>query len=184
MKTKTRALALWLPVTLTGLMGGCSTGARVTTVRALAPLPVAGPNLLLTTDPNPRTSVAQAAGSCWNSISCCIQKYPFTFVQNCGADPLEAARILSVLEQFSGDVRTETATMATQDGTEAADGAKADDFANNAQLPEWKQECIRNYVACQAEPNWQGPCYPCLRRCEGQQDWPFGMCWPPGKKGQ
>ncbi|SEK74851.1 hypothetical protein SAMN05444354_102237 [Stigmatella aurantiaca] len=63
-----------------------------------------------------------------------------------------------------------------------ATSEQEDDFANNAHLPEWKQECIRNYVACQNETDWQGPCYDCLRRCEGQQDWPFGMCWPLGKK--
>jgi hypothetical protein len=116
-------------------------------------------------------------------MSCCIQNHPLTFVESCGADPLDAARILSVLEQLRGDVRTGTATMATQHGAEAAgaDGAVTDDFANNAHLPEWKQECIRNYVACQTEPDWRGPCYSCLRRCEGQQQWPFKMCSPPGE---
>jgi hypothetical protein len=53
MESKNRALALGLPVILTGLMGGSSTGGRVTTVRALAPLLVADPNLLPTTNPNP-----------------------------------------------------------------------------------------------------------------------------------
>lgn len=56
-----------------------------------------------------------------------------------------------------------------------------DDFTNNAPLPEWKQDCIRNYVYCKTKPDWAGPCYACLRRCEGQQQWPFSMCQPRGK---
>ncbi|HYH95446.1 hypothetical protein [Hyalangium sp.] len=114
-------------------------------------------------------------------MSCCIQNHPLTFVENCGADPFEAARILSALEKLGGDAQT--ATMATQHEAEAAEGdvAKEDDFANNAHLPEWKQECIRTYVACQTEPDWRGSCYACLRRCEGQQQWPFKMRSPPGE---
>jgi hypothetical protein len=116
-------------------------------------------------------------------MSCCIQNHPLTFIESCGADPLEAARILIALEQLGGDVRPGTATMASKDDSEAAeaDSAVTDDFANNADLPEWKQECIRNYVACQTEPDWRGPCYSCLRRCEGQQQWPFKMCSPPSE---
>jgi hypothetical protein len=122
--------------------------------------------------------------TCWNTMSCCIQQFPLSPVEKCGADPLEAARILSALSKVIGTAQT--AVMATEHEAEEAeaDGEKADDFANNADLPEWKQQCIRNYVACQTEPDWRGPCYACLRRCEGQQDWPFGMCWPPGKKGK
>ncbi len=51
MRSPNRALVLWLPVMLTVLMGGCSTGARVTTVRALAPLPGADPNARPTAPP-------------------------------------------------------------------------------------------------------------------------------------
>jgi hypothetical protein len=154
MNSKNRPLALWLPVILTGLMGGCSTGARVTTTRALAPLPVADPYLLPTTAPNPPTSVAQAAGSCWNSMSCCIQNHPLTPVQSCGADPLEAAKILEALGQIAAAARV----------LEAA-----------GRLPKWKKECIDKYVKCQNQ-GWVGNCYDCLRRCEGQHKWPEDMC--------
>lgn len=183
MKSPRRSLLLWLPVILVGLMGGCSSGGHSTASRQSEPS-------YATALSHPAASseqiyLAQAPGACWNSMSCCIQNHPLTFVEKCGADPLEAARILLTLEQTGGNMRTEPATMAVQDGAEAAgEGAKVDDFANNEHLPGWKQECIRNYVACQTEPNWQGPCYACLRRCEGQQDWPFGMCWPRGQKGQ
>ncbi|MDC0707082.1 hypothetical protein POL68_01230 [Stigmatella sp. ncwal1] len=112
---------------LTVLMGGCSTGARVTTIRALAPLSVTDPNLLPTTAPNPPTSVAQAAGSCWNSVSCCVQNHPLTPVQSCGADPLKAAEILEALGQIAAAARV----------LEAA-----------GRLPKWKKECINTYYEC------------------------------------
>ncbi|HYI00134.1 MAG TPA: hypothetical protein VD972_29540 [Hyalangium sp.] len=157
MKSPNRALALWLPVILTGLMGGCSRGARVTTTRALAPLAVTDPNLNPTTDPNPPASVAQAAGTCWNSMSCCIQNHPFTFVESCGADPFEAAKILEALGQLEAVARALEAT---------------------GRLPKWKKECIDNYVVCQ-QRKWVGNCYDCLRRCEGQHKWPEDMCYDP-----
>jgi hypothetical protein len=53
--------------------------------------------------------------------------------------------------------------------------AEEDEFANNRDLPEWKQRCIKYYVACKQEA-WTGPCYDCLRYCEGQQEWPFNRC--------
>jgi hypothetical protein len=148
-----------MPVMLAALMGGCSTGARVTTVRALAPLPGADPSMLATTDPKPPTAVAQAAGTCWNSMSCCIQNHPFTFVQNCGADPFEAAKVLEALGQIEAAARA----------LEAA-----------GRLPKWKKECNDHYFKCQDE-GWTGNCYDCLRRCEGQREWPQQMCPDPRK---
>ncbi|HEX8705769.1 MAG TPA: hypothetical protein VF815_43440 [Myxococcaceae bacterium] len=143
---------------LTALMGGCSTGAHVTTVRALAPLPGADPNMLSTTTSNPPNAVAQAAGTCWNSMSCCIQNHPFTFVQNCGADPFEAAKILEVLGQIEAAARA----------LEAA-----------GKLPKWKKECMNKYNQC-IEENWVGTwtCVDCFRYCEGQQGkWPGDRCF-------
>lgn len=58
---------------------------------------------------------------------------------------------------------------------------ETDDFANNADLPEWKQRCIKNHVECQDE-GWTGNCYDCIRYCEGQRDWPFRSCRPKKKK--
>lgn len=165
MKLPSRALALWWPVMLTALMGGCSTGSHTTSVRALAPLSVTDPNLRPTTDLNPPTSVAQAAGACWNSMSCCIQNHPFTFVENCGADPFEAAKILEALGQL------EAATRAWE-----AAGRKE---------PPWKKECRRLYTEC-INDGWAGTwnCVDCLRYCEGQQGkWPKDRCFSPDDQG-
>ena len=145
---------------LTALMGGCSTGSHTTAVRALAPLSVTDPNSRATTAPNPPTAVAQTAGSCWNSVSCCVQNHPLTPVQSCGADPLEAAEILDALEQFAAAAQV----------LEAA-----------GRLPKWKKECIDKYVKCQLE-GWVGNCYDCIRRCEGQRKWPKDMCYDPRKR--
>ncbi|WP_225411217.1 hypothetical protein [Stigmatella hybrida] len=109
-------------------------------------------------------------------MSCCIQKNPLTPAASCGASAQDIAEALTGAKALHQAAKMEEAASAD------ATREQEDDFANNAHLPEWKQECIRNYVACQNETDWQGPCYDCLRRCEGQQDWPFGMCWPLGKK--
>lgn len=103
------------------------------------------------------------------SVNCCIKKFPLSPVESCGVTEAEALEVLNGLR------------MAYEAAKNAGDDA--DDFANNAHLPEWKQECISNYVACKTQPDWTGPCYDCLQRCEGQQRWPFAMCSPrPSKK--
>jgi len=158
MKSPSRALALWVPVMLAALMGGCSTGSHTTAVRALAPLSVTDPNSRSTTTPNPPSAVAQAAGACWNSMSCCIQNHPLTPVESCGADPLKAAEILEALGQLAAAARV----------LEAA-----------GRLPKWKKECMNKYTQCMEE-NWVGTwtCVDCLRYCEGQQGtWPGERCF-------
>ncbi len=102
-------------------------------------------------------------------MNCCIKKFPLSPVESCAATEVQVLEILNGLR------------MAYEAAKKAGDAEN--DFANNADLPEWKQECISNYVACKSEPDWTGPCYACLRRCEGQQRWPFAMCSPhPSKK--
>jgi hypothetical protein len=96
---------------------------------------------------------------------CCIKKFPLTPMESCGATVVEAAEVLN-----GARVLNEAAQNA---GDEAA--KQEDEFANNADLPEWKQRCIRNYVSCQQE-GWTGNCHACLRYCEGQQDWPRDKC--------
>jgi hypothetical protein len=96
---------------------------------------------------------------------------------------MEAARILEALKKLGGDVLTVTSTMATESGDKAtADADLADvettqDWASIAQLPEWKQLCIKTYYACR-DKGWMGKCDSCLRRCEGQREWPSSMCRP------
>jgi len=102
------------------------------------------------------------------SMVCCIKKFPLTPMESCGATAGEVAEVLNGVKVLN---------EATQSEDEPA-SEKKDDFANNAHLPEWKQRCIKNYYSCQQEPDWTGPCYDCLRRCEGQQEWPFAMCGP------
>lgn len=75
---------------------------------------------------------------------CCVKKFSLTPVESCGATMAEADQILRVMVTLM----------------------EADDFANNADLPKWKQECIKNYVECTAG-FWLGSCYDCIRRCEG-----------------
>jgi hypothetical protein len=90
-----------------------------------------------------------------STMACCIKKHPYDPVGACGASPSE-------IEQALRAVRSD------EDEDE-------DDFANNASLPRWKQKCIRYYNAC-VNDRWTGKCDDCLRRCEGQHEWPFEMC--------
>jgi hypothetical protein len=95
------------------------------------------------------------------SVACCIRKFPLSPVESCAATEAEALKVLSVLK---------TAYEAVKAAEDEEDG-----FANNLDLPEWKQRCIRSYVDCKNE-GWMGSCYQCLRYCEGQQEWPFNQC--------
>jgi hypothetical protein len=85
-------------------------------------------------------------------VNCCIQQFPLSPVESCAATEAEALIVLNGLRM---------AYEATQDA-----GNAEDDFTNNADLPEWKQRCIRSYVDCKNE-GWTGSCYQCLRYYEG-----------------
>lgn len=98
-------------------------------------------------------------------MSCCIKKYPLSPAESCAASRED------ILATLMGMSAAHEATRDTED-------EGVDDFANNSQLPEWKQRCIRGFVDCETK-RWTGNCYNCLRRCEGQHDWPIGMCFPP-----
>ncbi|MCP3137160.1 hypothetical protein [Pyxidicoccus xibeiensis] len=107
-----------------------------------------------------------------SSVVCCIKKYPATAAQSCAATATEVAEVLNGLR-----VLNEVADAADEE----LDEESIDDFINNADLPEWKQECIRLYVNCKNE-GWTGSCYDCIRYCEGQHDWPFRTCSPRKKR--
>ena len=92
-----------------------------------------------------------------STMVCCIKKHPYDPVGACGATPTEVEQVL----------------RAVRAGSDAYD----DDYSNNDSLPEWKQDCIRNYNRCQ-DRKWTGNCHDCLRRCEGQHEWPRDMCKP------
>lgn len=90
----------------------------------------------------------------------CIQRHP-GMPEACGLTASEAAVI-----------------MAAGVGATGTHGqAEGWDDSHNAELPEWKRRCIRAYGDCK-DNEWVGPCYECLRYCEGQHEWPAKMCSP------
>ena len=105
---------------------------------------------------------AYAQATCTDSVTCCVQRHPGN-PEACGLSASEAAVL-----------------MAGQEATEDSTAEEWDD-AHNAALPEWKRECIRFYGDCK-DARLTGPCYDCLRRCEGQQEWPIDMCGPRRKR--
>jgi len=109
-----------------------------------------------------RDSYAQA--TCTDTVTCCLQRNPGA-PEACGLSASEAASLMAGAKA-AGRAAAET------------DGATQEwDDSHNAALPEWKRECIRFYGDCR-EGKLSGPCYDCLRRCEGQQEWPISMCRP------
>jgi hypothetical protein len=115
--------------------------------------------------------VTTASASCRpgdSTVACCIKNYPLSPAESCAASPDEILKTLAAMD---------AAFQSTKYTEDEGDEDDAADFANNAHLPPWKQECIRNFVLCKTKRDWFGPCYDCLRRCEGQHQWPFSLCW-------
>jgi hypothetical protein len=156
-----RALVFGLAALLGALASSCASGVR----------PVVEPPTCPTV--NSTTYLAQSVvADCRpgdSSMVCCIKKFPRTPVESCGATAAEAAEVLNGVKVLN------EATQPTADGTAQEEGD--DEFAHNAHLPEWKQRCIRAYSQCQDDA-WTGSCHDCLRRCEGQHEWPTTMCGP------
>jgi len=103
-----------------------------------------------------------------NTMTCCIQKYPYDPVGACGATAVDIEEALKV------GVAVESALQRrTDEGV--GEGEEANDPDEG-----WREHCRDNYVRCkdQKKPQWVGPCYDCFRWCEGQRQWPFHMCWP------
>nr|WP_225888382.1 hypothetical protein [Myxococcus xanthus] len=109
---------------------------------------------------------AYALATCSDTVSCCIQRNPGV-PEACGLTASEAAMYMA------------GAKTAMDEAAKEEDIPIIWDDAHNAGLPEWKRECIRFYGDCQTEPGWTGPCYDCLRYCEGQHEWPANRCFPP-----
>jgi hypothetical protein len=65
--------------------------------------------------------------------------------------------------------------------TDVAEVEQTEDWSSIAELPEWKQLCIKSYYACK-DRGWTGKCDDCLRYCEGQQEWPTSRCGPRKKR--
>ncbi len=84
------------------------------------------------------------------SIDCCIKKFPLSPIESCNASLSDANRVLLTM----------AATIAAAEQDHSPE--EVDEFANNKDLPRWKQECIKNYSRCQTE-RWTGDCYDCIR---------------------
>ncbi|WP_141621775.1 hypothetical protein [Myxococcus sp. AB036A] len=100
---------------------------------------------------------AYALASCTDTVSCCIQRNPGV-PEACGLTAGESAAHIATMD------------AAMRRANEKEDEDDADDG--------WKEHCINTYVACrdQKKPRWEGDCYACFRRCEGQKQWPFKEC--------
>ncbi|RKH08838.1 hypothetical protein D7V97_18355 [Corallococcus sp. CA053C] len=96
-----------------------------------------------------------------DSETCCIEAHPGNPAA-CGLTAAEAATLMAAGVGATGTHGQEEVW----------------DDSHNADLPEWKRECIRFYGDCKAQPGWKGPCYDCMRQCEGQKEWPLDMCRP------
>ena len=98
-----------------------------------------------------------------STLTCCIKKHPHDPVGACGASASDLELALRSMETAD-----EVAPMAMEG---------EDEFANNKDLPDWKQRCIKAYYSCQQD-GWIGKCDDCLRYCEGQHEWPIRKCRP------
>ncbi|QAT83815.1 hypothetical protein EJ065_2233 [Corallococcus coralloides] len=96
----------------------------------------------------------------------CIQRHP-GIPEACGLTAAEAAAIMAA------------AVGAT--GMHNSVQADTNDYVDDPRLPDWKNRCMRNWNAC-ADGKLFGPCTDCLRRCEGQHEWPADMCGPKRKR--
>lgn len=170
MKSLNHPLVLWLPVILTALMGGCSSGAHTAASRPLE----LGPPPITIALPKPSPPIYLAQATCWDTVSCCVQRNPFTAPQSCGADPAKVESILKTFEMLYATAHPEAKEAAEAD---VASVEQSEDWTSIANLPEWKQRCIKSYYACK-DKGWSGKCYDCLRRCEGQREWPTSLCRP------
>lgn len=168
MQSLDRVLALRMLVILTGLIGGCSSGAHSTASRQSGPDHSTASKLA---DEKDQIYLAQAA-ACWNSMSCCIQNHPLTPVESCGADPVEVAKILKTLEELAK--AAQTATLKGVDDPE-----RGEERGDGEERPDWREYCINQYSRC-IELKWTGNCSSCLERCKGQRGvWPDNMCSAP-----
>jgi hypothetical protein len=102
--------------------------------------------------------ISYAQATCMDTETCCLQRHPGN-PEACGLSAAEAAVLMAGAKAATESVSEEW------------------DDSHNAHLPEWKRRCIRSYGDCR-DGLFNGPCYDCLRRCEGQQEWPLDMCEP------
>lgn len=84
-KDISRVLVLCLSVVLASLTAGCSSGAHSAASQPNSPS--------RSTASSSRIYLAQV--TCWNTVSCCIQRFPLTAAQDCAASAAEVAEVLN-----------------------------------------------------------------------------------------
>ncbi|NVJ04665.1 hypothetical protein HUW63_05315 [Myxococcus sp. AM001] len=107
---------------------------------------------------------AYALATCTDTVTCCIQRNP-SMPEACGLTASEAAAHMA-------GVKT-----AMEEIAEEEDAPAEWDDSHNANLPEWKRECIRAYGDCKTQ-GWKGHCFSCFEYCKGQHEWPINKCRP------
>ncbi|HEX5746363.1 MAG TPA: Wall-associated protein precursor [Archangium sp.] len=111
--TTGRVLVLCMLAVLASVTAGCSVGAHST---ASSPSAASSPVYL-------------AQVTCWNTMSCCIQRWPLNAAEQCGAsaaeiaEVLNGARVLHEMTQPEGD-RLEEETQAPSDAEVAEDSGE------------------------------------------------------------
>ena len=90
-KEPRRILVLCVLAALASVTAGCSVGAHSA---ASSPAAASSPVYL-------------AQVTCWNTMSCCIQRWPLSAAQNCGASAAEIAEVLNGAKVLHDATRTE-----------------------------------------------------------------------------
>lgn len=106
-----RVLALCLGLVFVSLTAGCSAGAHST---------ASGP-----TAENQPIYLAQV--TCWDTMSCCIQQFPLTPVQSCGAGSADIAKVFNSAALLHEAIRTAEARL--KEEAQAREDAKAAEAA-------------------------------------------------------
>jgi hypothetical protein len=109
-----RALALCVSLVLASFTAGCSAGAHA----AASGPPAAGSAIYL------------AQVTCWNTMSCCIQSFPLTAAESCGATAVEIAEVFQGAKLLHASIQSEEERRKeeaqAQEDAKAADAAEAE----------------------------------------------------------
>lgn len=109
-----RVFVLCVLAVLASVTAGCSVGAHST---ASSPAAASSPVYL-------------AQVTCWNTMSCCIQRWPLSVAENCGAsaaeiaEVLNGARVLHEMTRPEGEFEEEEEAQAQSDAEIAEDSGE------------------------------------------------------------
>ncbi len=105
-----RFLVLCVLAVLASVTAGCSVGAHSA---ASSPAAASSPVYL-------------AQATCWNTMSCCIQRWPLSAAESCGASAAEIARVLNGARVLHEMTQTEGERL-EEEAKEQADAEGAED---------------------------------------------------------